>query len=72
MAKIKLIQEFDFSLQKLVYRIVDDGQDRRVFQTILRDPKESKEEYDARAEMEFDSLDYKLLTTVNVIKTRKV
>jgi len=72
MAKIKLIQEFDFSLQKLVYRIVDDGQDRRVFQTILRDPKESKEEYDARAEMEFDSLDYKLLTTVNVIKTREV
>jgi len=72
MAKIKLIQEFDFSLQKLVYRIVDDGQDRRVFQTILRNPKESKEEYDARAEMEFDSLDYKLLTTVNVIKTREV
>jgi hypothetical protein len=72
MATIKLIQEFEFSSQRMIYRIVDGGPQRVVYQTIYRDAQESKEEYDARAVMEFDSFDYKGRTTITTIKTREV
>lgn len=74
MATIKLIQEYDTALERMVYRIVEEGVGipPKVYQTIQRNSQESKEEYDARAIMEFDSFDYKGRTTITTIKTREV